>query len=100
MRMQLDVGRAYTMAAAHAADHPEEWDPTMAAFPKAYAAEAAWDVASKCMELHGGYGFMKDLGIEKSLRDIACCMHLDGTNYALYLKAAPYIRAAAGLEAH
>ncbi len=94
MRMLLDVARTYTHHAAWAADHRDGgWDPTLAAFPKLFASEVAWKVTTKAMELHGGYGFMRNLGMEKLLRDSAAFLHSDGANLSLLLKAAKLIRA-------
>ena len=93
MKMELDVARSYIHASCAAADGVGEWDPTMGAFPKIAASKAAWKVVTQALELHGGYGFMKDLYMEKLLRDAAAFLHSDGVNRSLYLKAARYIRA-------
>jgi acyl-CoA dehydrogenase len=94
MRMLLDVARTYMYHAARAADHRDDgWDPTLSAYPKLFASQVAWQVTTKAMELHGGYGFMKSLGMEKILRDTAAFLHSDGANLTLMLKAANVIRA-------
>ncbi len=93
MRMQLDAARAYIHKVAWAADHPEAgWEPTMGALPKVFASQVAWDVVSKTLELHGGYGYIRDVGIEKLVRDAAAFLHSDGANRSLLLKAARFIR--------
>lgn len=94
MKMWLDAARAYVYQAAWAVDHPEAWDPTMAALPKVMASQVAWKVVTTAFELHGGYGFMKDMGtgMEKLLRDAATFLHSDGANRSLLLKAARFIR--------
>jgi alkylation response protein AidB-like acyl-CoA dehydrogenase len=93
MRMLLDATRAYVHEAAVAADLPEEErDPTLGALPKVMASEVAWEVVTKALELHGGYGYMRELGMEKLVRDAAAFLHSDGTNRALLLKAARFIR--------
>jgi alkylation response protein AidB-like acyl-CoA dehydrogenase len=96
MRMLLDVARTYMHHAARAADHRDDgWDPTLAAFPKLFASQTAWKVTTMAMELHGGYGYMKEVGMEKLLRDAAAFLHSDGANLTLLLKAAKVIRAEA-----
>ena len=55
----------------------------------------AWKVVTKALELHGGYGYMRDGGFEKLVRDAACFIHSDGVNRTLLLKAAQFIRASA-----
>jgi alkylation response protein AidB-like acyl-CoA dehydrogenase len=93
MRMRLDACRTYVYSAAWAADHREDgWDPTLAAFPKVLASETAWEVVTEALELHGGYGYMRDLGLEKLVRDAAAFLHSDGANLTLLLKGAKAIR--------
>jgi alkylation response protein AidB-like acyl-CoA dehydrogenase len=95
MRMQLDVARAYIRHVAWACDHRDEvWEPRMSCYPKVYASQVAWDVATRAMELHGGYGFMRQAGtdMEKLLRDASTFLHSDGANLALLSRAGKLIR--------
>ena len=93
MHMLIDAARAYIHHAAWKADHrPTGWDPTLGALPKVFASEVAWKVVTKALELHGGYGYMRDGGFEKLVRDAACFIHSDGVNRTLLLKAAQFIR--------
>jgi alkylation response protein AidB-like acyl-CoA dehydrogenase len=94
MRMLLDAARAYTYQAAYTADHRESWDPTLGALPKVFASRVAWQVVTKALELHGGYGYMREMGVEKLVRDAAAFLHSDGANRSLLLKAARFIRRA------
>lgn len=94
MRMLVDASRAYLQQAARAADDQgAEWDPTMGALPKVFASEIAWEVVTTTLSLHGGHGYMRELGIEKLVRDAAAFLHSDGANRSLLLKAARFIRA-------
>ena len=89
MRMLIDASRAYIHRAAWLADHPDKgWDKTLAILPKAMASQAAWQIATWCLEIHGGHGYMKELGVEKLVRDAAAFLHSDGVNRTLFLKAA------------
>ena len=93
MLMLVDAARAYIHQAARAADHRDtEWDPTMGALPKVFASEVAWEVVTTTLSLHGGHGYMRELGIEKLVRDAAAFLHSDGANRTLLLKAARFIR--------
>ena len=93
MRMLIDAARAYLQQAARAADRRDEgWDPTMGALPKVFASEVAWEVVTTTLSLHGGHGYMRELGIEKLVRDAAAFLHSDGANRSLLLKAARFIR--------
>jgi len=92
MRMLIDASRSYIHRACWLADHQEHgWDRTLGALPKAMAAQAAWKIATWCMEIHGGHGYMKEFGVEKLVRDAAAFLHSDGVNRTLFLKAANFM---------
>lgn len=98
MHMLVDAARAYIHHAAWKADHKETgWDPTLGALPKVFASEVSWKVVTKALELHGAYGYMRDLGFEKLVRDAACFIHSDGVNRTLLLKAAQFIKMGSGV---
>ena len=89
MRMLIDASSSYIHRACWLADHKEHgWDRTLGALPKAMASQAAWKIATWCLEIHGGYGYMKETGVEKLVRDAAAFLHSDGVNRTLFLKAA------------
>src|SRR5207302_11338151 len=93
MRMLLDAARAYTYQAAWAADHRDDgWEPTLGAFPKVFASQVAWRVVTTALELHGGYGYMRERGLEKLVRDAAAFFQSHGANRSLLLKGAGFIR--------
>ena len=92
MRMLIDASRSYVHRACWLADHQAQgWDRTLGALPKAMAAQAAWKIATWCMEIHGGHGYMKEFGVEKLVRDAAAFLHSDGVNRTLFLKAANFM---------
>ena len=92
MRMLIDASRSYIHRACWLADHREHgWDKTLGALPKAMAAQSCWKIATWTMELHGGHGYMKELGVEKLVRDAAAFLHSDGVNRTLFLKAANFM---------
>jgi alkylation response protein AidB-like acyl-CoA dehydrogenase len=91
MRMLLDVARTYAHKAARYADlPPEHRDPKLATYPKVFAARAAWQVVVRSLELHGGFGYMKEVGMDKLVRDAAAFLHSDGTERALFLRASRF----------
>ncbi len=92
MRMLIDAARAYVYVAASEADRTGGMDPTLGALPKVFAARVAWRVVTRALELHGGYGYMRETGVEKLVRDAAAFLHSDGANRSLLLKAARFIR--------
>ena len=92
MRMLIDASRAYIHRACWLAVHPEHgWDKTLGALPKVMASQATWKIATWCLEIHGGHGYMKEFGVEKLVRDAAAYLHSDGVNRTLFLKAANFM---------
>ena len=90
MHMMIDVARTYVRKATWMADNRDRvpWDPALGALPKVYASQAAWKIATWASEIHGGSGYMKEIGLEKLMRDAAAFLHSDGVNRTLLLKAA------------
>ena len=92
MRMLIDASRAYIHRACWLAVRPEYgWDKTLGALPKVMASQATWKIATWCIEIHGGHGYMKEFGVEKLVRDAAAYLHSDGVNRTLFLKAANFM---------
>jgi alkylation response protein AidB-like acyl-CoA dehydrogenase len=92
MRMLIDASRSYIHRACWLADHQEHgWDRTLGVLPKAMASQAAWKIATWTLEIHGGHGYMKELGVEKLVRDAAGFLHSDGVNRTLFLKASNFM---------
>ena len=51
-----------------------------AAMAKLYAAEVAMEVTTKCVQLHGGYGYIKEYDIERMMRDAKITEIYEGTS--------------------
>ena len=52
----------------------------LAAKAKRLATDAGFDVVNGCLQLHGGYGYLRDHPIERVLRDVRVHQILEGTN--------------------
>lgn len=65
-------------AAALDADHPDKVE--LCAMAKRYVTDACFEVADKALQLHGGYGYLREYGIEKIVRDLRVHRILEGTN--------------------
>ena len=50
------------------------------ALTKAYCTDAALEVAIDAVQIHGGYGYMHEYGLEKIMRDAKTLQLLDGSN--------------------
>ncbi len=79
--MANEVDAAWLMAyrAARLADAGERFTKEVAQ-AKLFAANAAMDVVRKSLQIHGGYGFMKDLPIERYFRDAKILEIYEGTS--------------------
>jgi alkylation response protein AidB-like acyl-CoA dehydrogenase len=80
MATRLEAGRWLTYRAAWLRDHPELGPATSSSIAKLYATEMAVRAAEECVQIHGGYGFVKDYPAEKFFRDVKLCTIGEGTS--------------------
>ncbi len=85
MEMQLSAGRALVREAAQAMDEKAEDAAVRCAIAKRFATDAGFAVANDALQLHGGYGYLQDYGIEKVVRDLRVHQILEGTNEIMRL---------------
>jgi alkylation response protein AidB-like acyl-CoA dehydrogenase len=79
MATQLDAARVLTLRAATMKDAGEK-TTTESAMAKLFASEAAVRICDESVQLHGGYGFIKDYPAEKFYRDVKLCTIGEGTS--------------------
>jgi alkylation response protein AidB-like acyl-CoA dehydrogenase len=80
MATELEAARLFLYAAAASYDRDEP-DVTMrCAMAKRFATDIGFKVANDALQLHGGYGYLADYGIEKIVRDLRVHQILEGTN--------------------
>ena len=85
MRTELHAARLMVRDGAQAVDEQAP-DATMrCAMAKRFATDAGFDVANRALQLHGGYGYLQDYGIEKVVRDLRVHQILEGTNEIMRL---------------
>lgn len=79
MATEIDAARLLTMRAASMKDAglKTTLESSMA---KLYAGEVAVKCANECVQIHGGYGFIKDYPAEKFYRDVKLCTIGEGTS--------------------
>jgi len=80
MQVKLEAARIFLRQAAWKLDHKTADATTYCAMAKLFVTDAAFDVANDALQLHGGYGYLEDYGIEKILRDLRVHQILEGTN--------------------
>jgi len=80
MATKLEAARLMTWAAAAALD-ARAADATMrSAMAKQFATDACFEVVDEALQLHGGYGYIADYGVEQRLRDLRVHRILEGAN--------------------
>ena len=52
---------------------------------KRFATDACFDICNQALQLHGGYGYLKDFPLERVLRDLRVHQILEGTNEIMRL---------------
>jgi alkylation response protein AidB-like acyl-CoA dehydrogenase len=80
MATSLEVSRNMLWRAASALDenHPDK--VALCAMAKRYVTDACYTVADQALQLHGGYGYLTEYGLEKIVRDLRVHRILEGTN--------------------
>ena len=68
------------MHAAFAYDHKEPTASMSCAMAKKFVTEQSSKIVNQALQLHGGYGYLKDYQIEKIFRDLRVHEILEGTN--------------------
>jgi alkylation response protein AidB-like acyl-CoA dehydrogenase len=79
MATRLEAVSALLRHAAIAVDEGSPDAATLSVMVKVFASEEILKVCQHAVELHGGYGAMIEVGIEKYYRDALVCLHSDGT---------------------
>ena len=80
MATDLEVARAFLRHAASALDAKAPEAVTLCAMAKRHVTDAAFRVANDALQLHGGYGYLTEYGIEKIVRDLRVHQILEGSN--------------------
>ena len=77
---KLQAARIFLRQAAWKLDQKAPDATKHCAMAKLMVTDAAFEVANGCLQLHGGYGYLADYGIEKIVRDLRVHQILEGTN--------------------
>ncbi|MGW4848219.1 acyl-CoA dehydrogenase family protein [Nocardia brasiliensis] len=95
MRTELEAARTllWRAAAALDADAPDKVE--LCAMAKRFATDTGFEVANKALQLHGGYGYLAEYGVEKIVRDLRVHQILEGTNEIMRVVVARAVEGAA-----
>ncbi len=85
LEVKLQSARTFLRQAAWKLDNRAPDATKFCAMAKLLVTDNAFDVANQCLQLHGGYGYLADYGIEKIVRDLRVHQILEGTNEIMRL---------------
>jgi len=80
MATELEAARLMVRRAAHAIDVSAPDTIKLCAMAKRFATDVAFNVANDALQLHGGYGYLRDFPLERIVRDLRVHQILEGTN--------------------
>jgi alkylation response protein AidB-like acyl-CoA dehydrogenase len=80
MATELEVARTFLWRAAAALDAKAPDATKLCAMAKRFVTDTCFEIANQALQLHGGYGYLADYGIEKIVRDLRVHQILEGTN--------------------
>lgn len=96
LEIELQAARTFLRQAAWKLDQKAPDATKFCAMAKKFVTEAGSHVADQCLQLHGGYGYLADYGIEKIVRDLRVHQILEGTNEIMRLITARALLAERG----
>jgi alkylation response protein AidB-like acyl-CoA dehydrogenase len=82
---ELEAARLMVRRAAHAVSAGEPGATRLAAMAKRFATDIGFEAVNGCLQLHGGYGYLRDHPIERVMRDVRVHQILEGTNEVMRL---------------
>jgi alkylation response protein AidB-like acyl-CoA dehydrogenase len=85
MDTELETARTLLWRAADALDRGAADRVRLCAMAKRVATDTGFSVANRALQLHGGYGYLADYGIEKVVRDLRVHQILEGSNEIMRL---------------
>jgi alkylation response protein AidB-like acyl-CoA dehydrogenase len=80
MATNLEAARLMIYRAADALDRADPQASMYSAMAKRYATDLGFEIVNDALQIHGGYGYLKDFGLEKLVRDLRVHQILEGTN--------------------
>jgi alkylation response protein AidB-like acyl-CoA dehydrogenase len=91
MATELEASRALLWHAAAAFDRKDTNFNQLSAMAKRFVTDACFNVANQALQLHGGYGYLSEYGIEKIVRDLRVHQILEGSNEIMRLIVARHL---------
>jgi alkylation response protein AidB-like acyl-CoA dehydrogenase len=85
MAIELEAARTFIWRAAAALDRKDVDATMLCAMAKRFGTDVGFEIANQALQLHGGYGYLSEYGIEKIVRDLRVHQILEGTNEIMRL---------------
>lgn len=80
METELQAARVMLYAAARKLDAKTKDATRWCAMAKRFVTDTGFNVANQALQIHGGYGYLSDYGVEQIVRDLRVHQILEGTN--------------------
>jgi len=96
MATDLEAARLMVLNAAFLLDEKDSTATKFCAMAKRFATDVGFDVCNAALQLHGGYGYLKDYPIERFMRDARVHQILEGTNEIMRVIISRYLLQGAG----
>ena len=79
MAMEIEAARLLIWKAAWAKDNHQNFG-VLASMAKVYSSEVAMKASTQCVQIHGGYGYIRETGVERLMRDAKITQIYEGTS--------------------
>lgn len=91
METELQAARTFLYQAAWKLDRKEPDATKFCAMAKRFVTDTGFKVANEALQIHGGYGYLADYGVEKLVRDLRVHQILEGTNEIMRVVVARHV---------
>ncbi len=91
MATELEAARTLLYRAAWSLDQKTSDATALCAMAKRFVTDTGFDVVNKALQMHGGYGYLRDYPLERMLRDVRVHQILEGANEVMRLIIARHL---------
>ena len=93
MATELEASRLMVLRAACALDSHDKQVTKLCAMAKRYATDVCSEICNVALQIHGGYGYLKDFPLERLVRDLRVHQILEGTNEIMRVIISRHLKA-------
>ena len=92
MATELEASRLMVLRAASALDSQDKQATKLCAMAKRYATDVCSEICNMALQIHGGYGYLKDFPLERLVRDLRVHQISEGTNEIMRVIISRYLK--------